>query len=54
MPDEEETIESLTEAMRGIIDSLTTQAWFITQIVHSLEEVGIKVRGVMTERPPIN
>jgi hypothetical protein len=55
MPDEEEeTIESLTEAMRGIIDSLTTQAWFITQIVHSLEDAGIKVRGVMAERPPTN
>ena len=54
MPDEGETIESLTEAMRGIIDSLTTQAWFITNIVHSLEDAGIEVRGVMTERPPTN
>jgi len=55
MPDEEEeTIESLTEAMRGIIDSLTTQAWFITNIVHSLEDAGIEVRGVMNERPPVN
>jgi hypothetical protein len=54
MPDEEETIESLTEAMRGIIDSLTTQAWFITNIVHSLEDAGIEVRGVMHDRPPVN
>jgi hypothetical protein len=55
MPDDdEETIESLAEAMRGIIDSLTTQAWFITNIVHSLEDAGIKVRGVMNDRPPTN
>lgn len=55
MPDEEEeTIESLTEAMRGIIELLTAQAWFITQIVHSLEDAGIDVRGVMAERPPVN
>lgn len=53
MPDEEEeTIESLTEALRGIIESLTTQAWFITNIVHSLEDAGIEVRGVMHQRPP--
>ena len=52
MPDEEETIESLTEAMQGIIESLTTQAWYITNIVHSLEDAGIKVRGVMHDRPP--
>jgi hypothetical protein len=52
MPDEEETIESLTEAVRGVIDSLTTQAWYITNIVHSLEDAGIKVRGVMHDRPP--
>jgi len=54
MPDEEETIESLTEAMRGIMEVLTEQAWFLTQIVHSLEDAGIEVRGVMTERPPVN
>jgi hypothetical protein len=53
MPDEEEeTIESLTEAVQGVIDSLTTQAWYITNIVHSLEDAGIKVRGVMHDRPP--
>jgi len=54
MPDEEETIESLTQAMQGIIEVLTEQAWFITQIVHSLEDAGIKVRGVMNDRPPVN
>jgi hypothetical protein len=55
MPDDdEETIESLAEAMRGIIDSLTTQAWFITNIVHSLEDAGIKVQGMMSQKPPIN
>jgi len=54
MPDEEETIESLTQAMQGIIEVLTEQAWFITQIVHSLEDAGIKVQGVMSDRPPVN
>ncbi len=54
MPDEEETIDSLIEATQRIIETLTEQAWFITQIVHSLEDAGIKVRGVMAERPPVN
>jgi hypothetical protein len=54
MPEEEETIESLTEATQRIVEILTEQAWFITQIVHSLEDAGIKVRGVMAERPPTN
>jgi hypothetical protein len=54
MPDEEETIESLTIAMRGIIEVLTEQAWFITNIMHTLEEKGIKVKGVMYDKPPLN
>ena len=54
MPDEEETIESLTEALRGIIESLTQQAWFITNIIHSIEDAGIKVQGVMSDRSPLN
>ena len=53
MPEEEgETIESLTEAMRGIIEVLTEQAWFITKIMHTLEEKGIKIQGVMYDKPP--
>jgi hypothetical protein len=52
--DEEETIESLTQAMQGIIEVLTEQAWFITQIVHSLEDAGIKIQGVMSDRAPLN
>jgi len=52
MPDEEETIESLTIAMRGIIEVLTEQAWFITNIMHTLEERGIKIHGVMYDKPP--
>ena len=52
--DEEETIESLTQAMQGIIEVLTEQAWFITQIVHSLEDAGIKIQGVMSDRSPLN
>jgi hypothetical protein len=51
---EEETVESLTEATQRIVEILTEQAWLITQIVHSLEDAGIKVRGVMAERPPTN
>ena len=54
MPDEEETIESLTQAMQGVIEVLTEQAWFITQIVHSLEDAGIKIQGVMSDRSPLN
>ena len=52
MPEEEETVESLTLATQRIIEILTEQAWFITQIVHSLEDAGIKVRGVMNDKPP--
>ena len=51
---EEETVESLTEATQRIVEILTEQAWFITQIVHSLEDAGIKVRGVMADKPPVN
>ena len=52
--DEKETIESLTQAMQGIIEVLTEQAWFITNIIHSLEDAGIKVQGVMSDRSPLN
>ena len=52
MPDEEETIESLTEAIQGVIEVLTEQAWFITKIMHTLEEKGIKIQGVMYDKPP--
>lgn len=54
MHDEEETIESLTEAMQGLIEIISEQAWFITQIVHSLEDAGIKIQGIMCDRPPVN
>lgn len=55
MPDEEEeTIESLTEAIQGMMEIISAQAWYITNIVHSLEDAGIKVRGVMNDRPPVN
>lgn len=49
---EEETIESLTEAVRGLIEVMTEQAWFITNIIHSLEDAGIEVQGMMHDRPP--
>lgn len=52
--DEKETIESLTQAMQGIIEVLTEQAWFITNIIHSLEDAGIKIQGVMSDRSPLN
>jgi len=54
MPDDGETIESLTAAMQGVIEVLTEQAWFITQIVHSLEDAGIKIKGVMNDKPSLN
>jgi len=54
MLDEGETIESLTEVLHGIIEMLTEQAWFITNIMHTLEEKGIKIQGVMYDKPPLN
>jgi len=54
MPEEGESIESLTEAMQGVIEVLTEQAWFITNIMHTLEEKGIKIKGVMYDKPPLN
>ena len=51
---EEETIESLTEAVRGLIEVMTEQAWFITNIIHSLEDAGIEVHGMMHDRPTVN
>lgn len=55
MPEEEEeTIESLTEAVQGVMEILAAHALFLTNIIHALEDAGIEVNGLMHRKPPLN
>jgi hypothetical protein len=55
MPEEEEeTIESLTEAVQGVMEILAAHALFLTSIVRALEDAGIEVDGLMVRKPPLN
>jgi hypothetical protein len=51
---EEETIESLTEAVQGVMEILAVHAMFLTNILQSLGEADIKVPGLMHNKPPLN
>ena len=51
---EEETIESLTEAVQGIMGILASHAVFLTNIMRTLEEADIEVKGIMHRKPPLN
>lgn len=51
---EKETIESLTDAVQGIMEILASHAVFLTNIMRTLEEAEIEVKGLMRRKPPLN
>lgn len=51
---DEETIESLTEAVQGIMEILSAHAVMLAGIMRSLDEEGIEVPGFMQPHRPIN
>lgn len=53
MPSNEpETLESLTEAVQGVMEVLSAHAVLITNIIRALDDEGIEVRGVMAPPKP--
>lgn len=54
MPEERETIESLTEAVQGIMEILSAHAVMLAGIMRSLDEEGIEVPGFMQPHRPTN
>ena len=55
MHEEEETIESLTEAVQGMMEILAAHALFLTNILRTMEDAGMQVEGLMVMRkPPLN
>jgi hypothetical protein len=55
MTEEEETIESLTEAVQGVMEILAAHALFLTNILRTMEDAGMQVEGLMVMRkPPLN
>lgn len=53
MPDTE-TIESLTEAVQGIMEILSAHAVMLASIMRSLDEAGIEVVGFMHPQKPVH
>lgn len=51
---EEETIESLTEAVRGIMEVLSAHAVMLAGIMRAMDEEGIEVPGFMQPHRPTN
>lgn len=55
MPDpDEETIESLTEAVQGIMDILANHAVMLAGVMRALDEANIPVPGFMQPHRPVN
>ena len=51
---EEETIESLTESVQGIMEILSAHAVLLAGIMRSLDDEGIEIPGFMQPHRPIN
>jgi hypothetical protein len=51
---EEETIESLTDAVRGIMEILSAHAVMLAGIMRALDENDIEVPGFMQPQPPVH
>jgi hypothetical protein len=51
---QEETIESLTEAMQDIIDITMNHAHLITSLIRALDGAGIDIPGIRSPLPPIH
>jgi hypothetical protein len=54
MLEEEETLDSLTEAVQGVMEILAVHAMFLTNILQALGEADIKIPGLMHNKPPLN
>jgi hypothetical protein len=54
MPDDDpqETLESLTEALRGLYEVVGQQAHLIASLIRALDDAGIDIPGVRTPMPP--
>lgn len=53
MPDEpQETIETLTEALRGLYEVVGHQAHLISSLIRALDDEGIPIPGLRTTLPP--
>lgn len=53
MPDEpQETIETLTEALRGLYEVVAHQGHLVASLIRALDDEGIPIPGVRTALPP--
>ena len=52
MHDDEETIETLAEAMRGLFDMVGQHAHIIASLVRALDDAGVPIPGIRTPMPP--
>lgn len=48
----EETVESLAEAMRDLIDITMNHALLITSLIRALDAAGIDIPGIRSPLPP--
>ena len=51
---EQETVESLTEAVRGIMEILSAHAVMLAGVMRALDEQGVAVPGFMQPHKPTN
>lgn len=49
-----ETIETLTEAVQGIMEILSTHAVMLAGVMRALDEEGIEVPGFMQPQKTVN
>jgi len=49
---QEETVESLAEAMRDLIDITMNHAQLITSLIRALDAAGIDIPGIRSPLPP--
>jgi hypothetical protein len=52
MPEEEETIETLTEAVTGLFDTVGIHGHLIASLIRALDDAGIAIPGVRVPMPP--
>jgi hypothetical protein len=51
---EEETLESLTEATKGLMEILSTHAVMLAHIMRALDDAQIEVPGFMHPSKPVH
>lgn len=52
VPEREETIESLTEAVKGLFDVAGHHAHLIASLIRALDGAGIDIPGIRSPNPP--